>query len=95
MEFCILELGQVPSFALPDNFEPLDQIYSKGIFPVENRTNSPKTTVKRFSAIIFEHFEDLKNLQILNILKEKLVTTCFLGFFILKLYKAFQIVLCK
>ena len=35
------------------------------------------------STIIFEHFEDLKNLIILNILKDKLDISCFLGSFCL------------
>ena len=31
------------------------------------------------STVIFKHFEDLKDLSILNILKEKLVISCLLG----------------
>ena len=36
------------------------------------------------STVVFEHFEDLKDLIILNILKEKLVMSCLLGSFYLK-----------
>ena len=42
------------------------------------------------SAAVFEHFKDLKNLIILSILKAKLVISCLLGSFYLKLCKAFQ-----
>ena len=42
------------------------------------------------STVIFKHLEDLKNLIILNILKEILVMSCLWALFILKLYKAFQ-----
>ena len=41
------------------------------------------------SAVVFKHFEDLKDLIILKILKERLVMSFRLGSFILKLYKAF------
>ena len=37
------------------------------------------------STVVFKHFEDLKDLITLNILKEKLVMTCFLGSFYLKI----------
>ena len=37
------------------------------------------------STFVFKHFEDLKDLIILNILKEKLVMSCFLGAFHLKI----------
>ena len=47
------------------------------------------------STVVFKHTEDLKDLNILNILKEKLVMSCILGSFILKLYKAFQAALWK
>ena len=33
------------------------------------------------STVVFKHFEDLKDLIILNILKEKLVMSCLLGSF--------------
>ena len=36
------------------------------------------------STVVFKHFEDLKYLIILNILKEKLVMSCLLGSFYLK-----------
>ena len=39
--------------------------------------------------VVFKHFEDLKDLIILKILKERLVMSFRLGSFILKLYKAF------
>ena len=45
------------------------------------------------SAVVFEHFEDLKDLIILNILKEKYLASW--AFFILKLYEVFQTALCK
>ena len=37
------------------------------------------------SSVVFKHFEDLKDLIILNILKEKLVMYCLLGSFYLKI----------
>ena len=37
------------------------------------------------STVIFKHFEDLKDLIILNIFKEKLVMSCLLGSFYLKI----------
>ena len=37
------------------------------------------------STVVFKHFEDLKDLITLNILKEKLVMTCLLGSFYLKI----------
>ena len=45
------------------------------------------------STVVFEHFEDLKDLIILNILKEKYLASW--AFFILKLYEVFQTALCK
>ena len=74
-----------------DNFEFLDQIYPKKVFPVENRTSSPRTISFCFlcknidSTIVFKHFEDPKDIMILNILKEKLVMSCGPGFFYLKI----------
>ena len=66
-----------------DIFEFLDQIYSKKVFPVQNRTSSPRTTgVCLNSTIVFKHFEDLKELIIL---KEKFVMSCLLGSFYLKI----------
>ena len=38
------------------------------------------------STVVLKHLEDLKGLIIWNILKEKLVMSCLLGSFILKLY---------
>ena len=37
------------------------------------------------STVVFKHFEDLKDLITLNILIEKLVMTCLLGSFYLKI----------
>ena len=37
------------------------------------------------STVVFKHFEDLKDIIILNILKEKLVVSCLLGTFYLKI----------
>ena len=37
------------------------------------------------STVIFKHFEDLKDLIILNILKEILDMSCLLGYFYLKI----------
>ena len=45
------------------------------------------------STVVFKHFEDLKNLLILNILKKKSLVSWAL--FILKLYKIFQRTLFK
>ena len=59
----------------------------KKVFPVENRTMSPRNTslciyiVNVNSTVVFKHFEDLKDLIILSILKEKLVMSCLLGSF--------------
>ena len=56
--------------------------------------------VKVNSAVVFKHFEDLKDLIILNILKEKLPhlkieSLSSWALFILKLHNAFQTALCK
>ena len=45
--------------------------------------------------VAFQNFGDLKNHIILNNLKEKLVASCLVGSFSLKLYKAFKIALCN
>ena len=37
------------------------------------------------SAVVFKHFEDVKDLIILKTLKEKLVMSCLLGSFYLKI----------
>ena len=37
------------------------------------------------STVVFKHIENLKDLNILNILKEKLVMSCILGSFYLKI----------
>ena len=42
------------------------------------------------SAVVFTHFEDLKYLIILNILKEKLVMPSLLGSFYLKIIQSFS-----
>ena len=42
------------------------------------------------STVVFKHFEDLKDLIILNILKKKWLCLASWALFILKLYKAFQ-----
>ena len=63
----------------------------KKVFPVENRTMSPRNTslciyiVNVNSTVVFKHFEDLKDLIILSILKEKLVMSCLLGSFYLNI----------
>ena len=41
--------------------------------------------VNVISTVVFKHFEDLKDLIILNIFKEKLVMSCLLGSFYLKI----------
>ena len=56
--------------------------------------------VKVNSTVVFKHFEDLKDLIILNILKEnlshlKIESLSSWALFILKLYNAFQTALCK
>ena len=67
-----------------------DQIYPRKQFPVENRTSSPRLQALTFcvvnvnSTAVFKHFENLKDLVILNILKEKLIMSCLLGSFYLK-----------
>ena len=43
------------------------------------------SAVKVNSTVVFKHFEDLKDLIILNILKENLVVSCPLGSFYLKI----------
>ena len=56
---------------------------------MENRTTTPNKLLQVFafcvinvnSTIVFEHFEDLKNLIIFNIFKEKLVNPCLLASF--------------
>ena len=42
------------------------------------------------SSVVFKHFEDFKDLIILNILKEKLFMSCFLGSFYLKIVSSFS-----
>ena len=80
----------------------MDQVYPKGYF--QSKTEQVVQGLQAFVilnvnvTVAFEHFEDLKNLIILNILKEKLVIWLSLAswaLFILKLYKAFQTALCK
>ena len=85
MELYIFELVKYQISTETDNVRFLDKIYPKRVFLVENRTSSPRTTSVYFFRsrlkfnCYFEHFEDLKNLIILNILKEKLVISCLLG----------------
>ena len=66
----------------------MDQIYTKKVFQVENKTSSPRTTsvfvVNVNSTVVFKHFEDSKDLTVLNIFKEKLAMSCLLGSFYLK-----------
>ena len=63
----------------------------KKVFPVDNRTSSPRTAsvcffiVKISSTVVFKQFEDLRDVIILDILKEKLVMSCLEGFFYLKI----------
>ena len=63
----------------------------KKVFPVEKRTSNPGATPVcfllsklKFSTVVFKHFEDLKDLIILNILKEKLVCLASWALIILK-----------
>ena len=42
------------------------------------------------STVIFKHFEDVKDLIILNIFKEKLVMSCPLGSFYIKVVQGFS-----
>ena len=59
----------------------------KGYNRTKQKSNKPQAlafcVVNINSTIVFEHFGDLKNLIIFNILKEKLVNSCFLGSFYL------------
>ena len=73
MKFCIFEL--VPNFSLSWQFEFLDQIY--GIRVQQNNNQSNKLQAFAFcvvsvnsTIVVFEDFQDFKNLIILNILKE-------------------------
>ena len=58
---------------------------SKTEQPVQELQTFVFYLVKVHSTVAFGHFQDLKNLIILNILKEKLVISCLLGSFYLKL----------
>ena len=42
------------------------------------------------STVVFKHFEDLKHLIILNILKEKFVMSCLLGSFYHEIVSSFS-----
>ena len=73
----------------------MQQIYPKnGIF-IENRTNSPRLQAFAFcvanfySTVVCKHFEDLKDLIILSMLK-KLVFSWLLGFFYLNIVYSFS-----
>ena len=46
--------------------------------------------VNESSTVVFKHFEDIKVVIILNILKEKLVMSCLLGSFYLKIIQSFS-----
>ena len=63
----------------------MHQIYPKKVFPV-----IVYCVVNVNSTVVFKHFEDLKDLIIWNILKEKLVLSCLLGSFYLKIVQ-FQV----
>ena len=81
--------------AQTDNFEFLDQIFSKKYFHLKT-TISPRLqafaicVVNVNSTVVFKHFEDLKNLITLNILKEKLIMSCLLGSFYFKIVQSFS-----
>ena len=68
-----------------------DQIYQKGHLQSKTEQTFQGLQVFDFSAVnvnstvAFEHFKDLKNIIVFNILKEKLVVSCLLGSFYLKI----------
>ena len=71
--------------AKTDNFEFLDQIYPKRSF--QSKTEQAVLGLQAFafyvvnvnSTVVFKHSEGLKDLIILKMLKEELVTSCLLG----------------
>ena len=88
MEFCVFELFQVPNFSLNWQFWVFGpNLSKKGTTEQNNQSNKLQAfaffLVNVNSTIVFEHFGELKNLIILNILREKLVNTCLRGLFYL------------
>ena len=93
MEFCMFELVLSTKFQLKtDNFEFLDQIYPKKRH-FQLKTEQAVQWLQAFafcvvnvnSTVVLKHFEDLKDLIILNILNKKLGMSCLLGSFYLKI----------
>ena len=78
-----------------------EQIYSKRYSQLKTEQAVQGLQAFVFSVVnvnstdVFKHFEDLKDLIILNILKEKLLCLASWVLFILKLCKAFQTLLSK
>ena len=71
----------------------LDQIYPEEVNKQQSVQGLQAFTfyiVNVNSTVVFKHFEDLKDFIILNILKEKLVMSCLLGSFYLKLVWSFS-----
>ena len=81
--------------AYTDNFEFWTKFTPKVYFRLKTEQEVQRLKAFAFcvinvnSPVVFEHFEDLKNLIILNISKEKLSLTSW-ALFILKLHKVFQ-----
>ena len=69
----------------------LDQVYPKRYFQLKTEKAVQGLQVFAFCVVninstdVVKHFEGLKDLIILNILKAKLVMSCFLGTFYLKI----------
>ena len=57
--------------------------YESSVSVKENPDRKKKKTLNL--TVVFKHFEDLKGGNILDILKEKLVMSCLLGSFYLKI----------
>ena len=71
----------------------LDQIYPEEVNKQQSVQGLQAFTfyiVNVNSTVVFKHFEDLKDFIILNILKEKLVMSCLLGSFCLKIGSRFS-----
>ena len=91
MEFYIFELVWSPNFSLNWQFSVLTKFSQNGYF--QSKTEQTIQGLQAFifclvnvnSTIVFEHFVDIKNLIILNILKEKLVIFCLPESFYLKI----------
>ena len=86
MKFWIFELVWVPNFSLNRQFCVFwPHLPKKGTTEQNNQSNKLQGFAFCIgnvnSMIDFEHFGDLKNLIILNILKEKLVNSCLLDLF--------------